>query len=261
MNKIYKICFIALIIINIGLIGLTTYLYNQNDKLDIKDLSENDYILYKGFLLDPNEQMQNPSGMLKSSYIEEDFNGLYYNYSGGRFAGKTVGFTEEYYEDGFWVNNTGKYSFTKPYNVIPRNVTIYDWGNDEIINKYPEIKDYSDRYSVSGDLNNDGKKEYVVCVNDNESAYSSVSLYDFEGNKIDTLIYIKEGYWAGIKDENYKFFITEKDIELLDIDNDGIMEILVESPAYEGNMVTIFKYDGEKIIGETNIDAGIYLRS
>lgn len=264
-SKISQILFIISIVLNVFLIIFVVTTLNQNEKLkanDVKDLSMNNYILYNGFLLDISKKIQNPSDMMRDTYREDEFNGLYYNYLDGKFSGKTIGFTEEVYEDSFYVSNVGKYAFTNSYNAIPRQVNKFGAVDNKVLEKNSELMAYSDNWSeVVTDLDNDGKEEFIICVCDPEKAYSRVELYDSEGNRVDTLLFITDAYWGKIRQEGYKQFITIDGIEALDIDKDGIMEILIETPAYMGKMVSIYKYDGKKVIGDVNADLSIYLKS
>ena len=47
-------------------------------------------------------------------------------------------------------------------------------------------------------------------------------------------------------------------VEIIDIDNDGIMEILVEIPKYEGDpSVSMLKYKNGELSGDTNIECSL----
>ena len=53
-----------------------------------------------------------------------------------------------------------------------------------------------------------------------------------------------------MKDYNY--------IEYVDIDNDGIMEILIRILEWEGGRVSIYKYKNDKVEGENNYEIDIH---
>ena len=44
---------------------------------------------------------------------------------------------------------------------------------------------------------------------------------------------------------------------VINIDNDGNMEVLVDIPTYEGTIVSVLKYKDGKLEGETNINASV----
>ena len=148
---------------------------------------------------------------------------------------------------------------TQNYNAIPRKFSR--------INKMPEeLLDMADYTSVdidSIDLDGDGKEEKIICYkisyaegeigDGTPKASSGVMLYDSNYNKIADLAYLDDGFWAGIKEENYKMFFSLDNTEYIDIDNDNIMEIILNIPIYEGNRISIIKYNNGNLVGETNI--------
>ncbi len=48
--------------------------------------------------------------------------------------------------------------------------------------------------------------------------------------------------------------LSPKDIEYFDIDQDGIMEILIDTNQYEGTGVSISKYINNQIQGDTQTE-------
>ena len=79
-------------------------------------------------------------------------------------------------------------------------------------------------------------------------------VYDSNFNKVDRLAYIEDGFWYGIHELINKRNLSLNDVEYLDIDKDNKMEIIVEIPVYEGEGVSIYKYDNGKITGDTNYE-------
>ena len=45
--------------------------------------------------------------------------------------------------------------------------------------------------------------------------------------------------------------------DYIDLDNDGIMEILIKVPQYEGSQLSILKYNKGKIDGKTNLEVNV----
>ena len=45
--------------------------------------------------------------------------------------------------------------------------------------------------------------------------------------------------------------------DYIDLDNDGIMEILIKIPQYEGSKLSILKYNKGKIDGKTNLEVNV----
>ena len=52
-------------------------------------------------------------------------------------------------------------------------------------------------------------------------------------------------------------FLSLNDVEYLDLDDDGIMEILIKIPSYEGNKLSILKYNKGKIEGNVNLEVNV----
>lgn len=261
---------IVIVVLSLAVVCLSVFsviLVRRNTKLSesIIEYANNNEIIYRGKIIDTNLSIQNtyaPNSM--NDYTREDYNGLYNNYSNGSFVGKTVAFTQEsVYEDCFEITNVNKIAIANEYNPFLRDIEYY---NGEIFEKNTELdvlrkKDNIIVQAIKVDLDGDGTEEYIVYYKDEKNIDSTVSLYNAQGEKIDTLVYMKNAYWANLKLDIYEQFINIENIEVLDIDKDGKMEILVESPAYLGRMLSIFRYDGQGIIGDSNIDVGIYLAS
>lgn len=81
---------------------------------------------------------------------------------------------------------------------------------------------------------------------------SSILLLDNNFKKIADLVTLTDDYIDGIN-----VFLTINEVRCVDIDEDGIMEIIMEIPIWEGRKISIIKYNGNKLEGEINIEAGI----
>ena len=137
-----KIIVLILSIIIICLIFSNVIVLCENTRLNKSaiEFANNDRIIYRGMIVDTSLSIQNTSSPnSKSEYNEDNFNGLYNNYSNGKFAGKTVAFTEDsVYEDCFEIMNVHKIAIAKEYNPIPREIEYYD---GEIFGKNKELQD------------------------------------------------------------------------------------------------------------------------
>ena len=113
----------------------------------------------------------------------------------------------------------------------------------------------------------DSKKEYIVCYTYNASnddydggdmkASSGIMLFDSNYKKISDLVSLENGFWGNIKSENNKVFISIKDVEYIDIDEDGTMEIIIKVPTYEGTKISILKYKDGGLNGEKSLKASV----
>ena len=77
-------------------------------------------------------------------------------------------------------------------------------------------------------------------------------LYDSKFDKIANLVTFADNFM----DEEFVYIDLDM-IEFFDIDNDGIMEVIIEIPAYEGSRIGIWKYNNNKVEGETDIKADL----
>ena len=152
---------------------------------------------------------------------------------------------------------------------------------DKLINPFPrevekieniviaeQLKDYNLIYKC--DFDGDGEIEYlcfkysdIMPIGKNEipdnltnlytkKYVTTVDLFDENYNLISHLATFNDYRW----DDNISDPVYLKNIDVIDIDNDGTMEIFIDLYMYEesGN-VTIYKYMNNQIYGETNYTA------
>ena len=140
------------------------------------------------------------------------------------------------------------------YNAIPRTSKISDLSANMKKN-LTELSQYSIYEVEKIDLDGDNKFEYIVAMRDEENrriGKSKVVIVNEDGKKIADLVNITNGNWTNTYDEMidptymYLSYFT-----YIDLDNDGIMEILVHLPSWEdaSAMYTVFEYENGKING------------
>ena len=229
-----------------------------------------DYIfLYEGNEISKKEQMEFiDEGMPINDENIKKYNTVYYNYKNGKFVGETEGIfgTEDTicFEGYSIVGNVEKIAVSENYNVIPRKATKID----QLPSKFSDIPDYTNVEIDSIDLDGDGQNEYILCwtidyseeeIEKDESLHvsSGIMLFDSNYNKIANLVDLDNGFWANIKTNAYKIFMSLDNVDYADIDNDGIMEIIIKIPAYEGFELGIYKYKNNKINGEIEHKASV----
>ena len=233
------------------------------------DNSNNDenILLYNGTKMSKEVGIQ----LLDFSEIElnddsrKKYNTTYYNYENGKYQGESIGkFGEEIVYDNYsLVKNVKKIAMSQKYNAIPREY--------KVIKELPEqLIDMADCTTVDIneiDLDGNGKNEYLVCYtvnypkgeigNGEPKASSGIMLFDNNYKKINDLVILENGFWANIKEEDRKIFLALDNVEYIDIDKDGIMEIIIEVPTYDGTKISILKYSNNKVEGETNLKASV----
>lgn len=208
-------------------------------------------ILYNGLEMQPIVGVQYISDMQKNEESNNKYNTTYYNYEKGEYQGTTQGsFGEETYEGYSVVQNVKKIAITQEYNPIPRNYT----KTNRLPLQLKDLKQYSDFNVQTIDLDGDNKMETVVSYNigtkqENGKTIheSAISLYNSEYSKIADLVKMKDDIQATP--------ITLDNVEYFDIDNDGIMEIIIDIPTHEGTKISVLKYNNGVLEGEKNIVA------
>ena len=269
-NKKIKVSFkvvIALIII-VVIIGIAFAICilknssNENNGADknntaIKEESKEKIILYKG--LDFSDG-KNLNDITYNEANKKKYEIEYFNYENGKKLEKSKGNLVETYEGISAVENVKKIAISVEYDAIPRKYTTIE----ELPKELYELADCNKVEIQSVDLDGDGKKEYIVASNsyaspedydtDTYTNYSDISLYDNKFKKIATLIKAKDQYREVDGKITSEFFCSLDDVEYIDIDDDGIMEVLVDLNYWENIGVNSYKYKDGKITGETECE-------
>lgn len=227
-----------------------------------EDAKEEAFVLYNGIEIETEPGIYPCVDMDKTDEANEKYNTKYYNYEDGKFEGTTEGeFGEETYEGCSVVSNVKRIAMTEKYDAIPREKTIVEELPEELsdLNACTTV----DIHEI--DLDGDEKLEHIVCYTidvaaaDSPSgkavASSAIALYDENYKKVEDLVVLDNGFWANLEDN--KIFLSLDKIEYIDIDKDGIMEILVDVPAYESSSVSVLKYKDGKLEGDVKFKASV----
>lgn len=269
-NKKIKVSFkvvIALIII-VVIIGIAFAICilknssNENNGADknntaIKEESKEKIILYKG--LDFSDG-KNLNDITYNEANKKKYEIEYFNYENGEKLEKSKGNLVETYEGISAVENVKKIAISVEYDAIPRKYTTIEELPEELY----ELADCNKVEIQSVDLDGDGKKEYIVASNsyaspedydtDTYTNYSDISLYDNKFKKIAILVKAKDQFREVDGKITSEFFCSLDDVEYIDIDDDGIMEVLVDLNYWENIGVNSYKYKDGKITGETECE-------
>lgn len=221
-------------------------------------------VLYQGCEISTRPGVQTPFDMDITEANMEKYNIAYFNYENGAYQGMAEGnFGEPTYEGASVVQNVGRIALSQKYDAIPRDFT-------ETTSLPPELMDLADCTAVtihSIDLDGDGSMEHLVCyqvdhaqgeIGDGQpQASSGIMLFDEDYKKIADLVTLEEGFWARLKDAENKVFLSLQDVDYIDMDQDGAMEIILKIPTYEGLRISILKYQNGKLEGETGVEASL----
>ncbi len=238
--------------------------YLENSEEPLGD-SEEPIVLYHGITLDDADQrieIRTNENEDEVNYIMKKYTREYYLYSNQQFLGKENGIAEIRGYDYYWeVNfqNLGNFevAISQPYNPYPRKVSdissefALEPGNfctviSEVNNRFGVTCEITELLSV--DLDGNGNDEYFIMLCDRESYFFAKCLLNPEYKIISYLTVVRE------EDEEYDYTIEEfrmlNSSEIIDIDNDGIMEIIMQIPSYEGLLFEVFKYNNGDFDGE-----------
>ena len=242
-------------------INATTADTNTVDAVDAnnrKVMNENLIVLYNGLILDTSKMANTELKYIDNSDKYKDkYVITYYNYESFGFKDSKLGTLSEQVYDGLVkIDNVGKVAISESYNAIPREVKIVNAIPTLVSDRNPRIGDYDSTKVIIADLDGNGTEEYILILANKSTGYSKITLLDSVGNKVADLAYIEKSKWESVTTEEYHLSLDN--VEIIDIDNDGIMEILIELPKYEGDpSVSLLKYKNGELSGDTNIECSL----
>lgn len=252
VNFLYKNAFVSDIVVaeNISIENISDYSiifndYNNDGTTDFSHISSvgNNESIYKIYTLtkdgklirlDENEySFKSNKFSLKleikdGKYIYSEAKVYYDGYEIGldtgtyKLNGKK---TDEYSK----VNGESKISFEDGRKIEKPVFETLTELNETFFNKHSLLKDYNELKVINTDLDKDGAFEKIGCFYNSKTNNTRIIMFD---NNEEVVV-----NFVNVKDKKYKL---EEVIELLDIDNDGTIEIITKLP--DSNEVTISKY-------------------
>lgn len=223
-----------------------------------KVLNEDLVVLYNGLLLDTSKMDQVELKYIDNSSLDkEKYVITYYSYANFKFKDSDLGtLSSQIYDGLIKVENVGKVAISEDYNAIPRTVKVVNSIPTIVEENNPKLSEYNLKKVIIVDLDGNGTDEYILVLGNTTTGYSKITLMDSKGIKVADLAYIEKSKWESVSTEEYHLSINN--IEVLDVDNDGIMEILVEIPRYEGEpSISLLKYKNGELSGKTNIECSL----
>ena len=223
---------------------------------DRKIMNEELVVLYKGLILDTSKMDE-----VKLKYIDNKIDGsdkyviTYYSYEHYAFKESKLGtFSTQLYDGLVKIDGVGKVAISENYEAIPREVKVINTVPSVITNT--GFTNYDTVKTIITDLDGNGVEEYIVIFANKQTGYSKISFYDSKGSFVDDLASIEKSKWR--KGSNAEYYLSLDNVDILDIDNDGIMEVLVEIPHATGDStVSILKYNNGKLTGKTGIECSL----
>ena len=236
----------------------TTNTVDAIDATDRKVMNENLIVLYNGLILDTTAMKRTELKYIDNSDKYKDkYVITYYNYESFGFKESKLGTLSTQIYDGLVkIENVGKLAISESYNAIPREIKIVNAIPTIISDKNPKIGDFDATKAIITDLDGNGTDEYILILANKTTGYSKIVLVDSSGTKVADLAYIEKSKWESVTTEEYHLSLSN--VEVADIDNDGIMEILIELPRYEGDpSISLLKYKNGELQGDKNIECSL----
>ena len=261
-----KICNLCLIIFMLfSLVGCTE---KQNGNQTINPpITDEEYIstenkkatvLYKGHSLDKYDfsiDIENALNFELKKYINEKYSLEYDWYNNGKFVEKLFSVPEDDLPTAYWhVPIAGEVGFYGNYDPYPRKYQKVDIDTEflwqDILNRFEVVVEPSSVQAISIDLDGDCAYEYIICLNNKEQDSYFVALANCNFKLVAYMMAFKPSD-KNQSDFGYAInYNLEEETEFIDIDGDGIMEIIIDFCTYEGMKVEVYKYNKGHFSGE-----------
>lgn len=223
-----------------------------------KIMNESLVVLYNGLILDTSAMDEVSLKYIDTRSNEsEKYIITYYSYENYSFKESRLGtFSSQLYEGLVKIDNVGKIAISEDYDAIPRSVQVVNTIPEIVLNNNSSVKDYDTIKTIIVDLDGNGTNEYVLVLANKTTGFSKITLVDAKGTKIADLASIEKSKWKN--DVNNEYYLSLNNIETIDVDNDGIMEIVLEIPHATGNpTVSLLKYNNGELQGKTGIECSL----
>ena len=205
-------------------------------------------VLYKGLILDNANFDENTLKYIDSTKADADkYVITYYSYENYSFKEAKLGvLSQKVYDNSVKIDNVG----------VPRQIKVVNTVPSIISDNNPLVKDYDTVKTISTDFDGNGTEEYILILKNTKTGFSKITFIDSKGEKVADLASIEKSKWR--QDTNNEFYLGIDNVEILDINNDGVMEILVEIPHSTGDpTVSLLKYNNGELQGKTNIECSL----
>jgi len=215
-------------------------------------------VLYKGLILDNTNFDENTLKYIDSTKADADkYVITYYSYENYSFKEAKLGvLSQKVYDNSVKIDNVGKVAISEEYEAVPRQIKVVNTVPSIISDNNPLVKDYDTVKTISTDFDGNGTEEYILILKNTKTGFSKITFIDSKGEKVADLASIEKSKWK--QDANNEYYLGIDNVEILDINNDGVMEILVEIPHSTGDpTVSLLKYNNGELQGKTNIECSL----
>ena len=227
------------------------------DETTKKLMNESLVVLYNGLILDTTKMDEVKLQYLDSKKEESDkYIITYYSYQNYSFKESKLGiFSSQLYDGLVKIDGVGKVAISEDYDAIPRDVKVVNTVPAIVAENNPKLVDYNSIKTLIVDLDGNGADEYILVLANKSTGFSKITLFDAKGSKVNDLASIEKSKW---KKSGAEYYLSINNVETIDVDNDGIMEIVVEIPHATGDpTVSLLKYSNGILSGKTGIECSL----
>lgn len=223
-----------------------------------KLMNESLVVLYNGLILDTTKMDEVALQYIDSKNEESDkYIITYYSYENYSFKESKLGiFSSQLYDGLVKIDSVGKVAISEDYDAIPRDVKVVNTVPTIVSDNNPKLVDYDSIKTLIVDLDGNGADEYILILANKSTGFSKITLIDSKGSKVADLASIEKSKWK--KDSGAEYYLSINNVEVIDVDNDGIMEVVVEIPHATGDpTVSLLKYSNGVLSGKTGIECSL----
>lgn len=188
-----------------------------------------------------------------SSASKDNYVITYYNYENYGFKNSTLGTLSLQVVDGLVkIDNVGKVAISEKYEAIPREIQVVNAIPAVVLDNNSDFANYDTKKTIITDLDGNGTNEYILILASKVTGESRVVLVESTGFVKATLAKMDKSGWDGVSSDGY--YLSYNNVEILDIDNDGIMEIIFEVPTTNTvpSQISLLKYKNGELTGTTD---------
>lgn len=223
-----------------------------------KLMNESLVVLYNGLVLETNNMDEVTLQYIDSKKDEsEKYIITYYSYENYSFKESKLGiFSTQLFDGLVKMDNVGKIAISEDYDAIPRDVKVVNTIPTIVSDNNPNVSSYDSIKTLIVDLDGNGAEEYILVLANKSTGFSKITLIDSKGSKVADLASIEKSKWK--KDSGAEYYLSINNVETIDVDNDGIMEIVLEIPHATGEpTVSLLKFNNGVLTGKTNIECSL----
>lgn len=223
-----------------------------------KTMNEELVVLYNGLILDTSKMDEVTLKYIDNTNDQADkYVITYSNYENYSYKDSKLGvLSSQLYEGLVKIDSVSKIAISEDYDAIPRTIKVVNTIPTIVSDNNNKVADYDTVKTLIVDLDGNQTDEYILVLANKTTGFSKIVLIDSKGTKVADLTSIEKSQWR--KDSTAEYYLSLNNIDIIDVDNDGIMEILIEIPHATGNStVSLLKYRNGDLQGKQDIKCSL----